>query len=367
MKKLYCGTDAHKDSNVIGLAFAGPDKPILYGKVSADLNRFLTALRKIQKQYDLKKEDIQLCYEAGPTGFVLARRLIKLGYDCIVVAPSKIPSKSGDRVKTDRRDAVKLARLLRAGELDGINIPPVEDEVIRDVCRGRTDAVNTLARTKKQLMSFLLRNGYRYTGKSHWTEAHMRYLRELVLAEPTQKIVLEEYLQRIDFAKQQVERIEEQMRHLLQTWSRRPLVEALMGFRGFQQTAAMVIISEIGDFKRFDHPKKLMAYLGLTPSEDSSGGRRKQGSITKCGNSHARWMLVESAEHYRRPPKISKALSVRQEKLSREVRAISWRTQNRLNKRWVKLIFRGMHPNKIRVAVARELSSYIWDLAHIVG
>jgi transposase len=367
MKKLYCGIDAHKDSNVIGLAFAGPDKPILYGKVSADLNRFLTALRKIQKQYDLKKEDIQLCYEAGPTGFVLARRLIKLGYDCIVVAPSKIPSKSGDRVKTDRRDAVKLARLLRAGELDGINIPPVEDEVIRDVCRGRTDAVNTLARTKKQLMSFLLRNGYRYTGKSHWTEAHMRYLRELVLAEPTQKIVLEEYLQRIDFAKQQVERIEEQMRHLLQTWSRRPLVEALMGFRGFQQTAAMVIISEIGDFKRFDHPKKLMAYLGLTPSEDSSGGRRKQGSITKCGNSHARWMLVESAEHYRRPPKISKALSVRQEKLSREVRAISWRTQNRLNKRWVKLIFRGMHPNKIRVAVARELSSYIWDLAHIVG
>lgn len=366
MRKLYIGIDAHKNLNVVGLAFKGEEKPVLYGKVSADLNRFLDALRKIKKQHGLEKDEIQLCYEAGPTGFVLARRLIKLGYDCIVVAPSKIPSKSGDRVKTDRRDALKLARLLRAGELEGIHIPLVEDEVIRDVCRGRTDAVNTLARTKKQLTSFLLRNGYRYTGKAHWTEGHMRYLRELVLAEPAQKMILEEYLQRIHFAKQQVERIEEQMQQLLATWQRRPLVEALMGMRGFQLVAAMVVVSEIGHFGRFKHPKQLMAYLGLTPSEDSSGGRRKQGSITKCGNSHARWMLVESAEHYRKPPKISKALSKRQEGLSREIRAISWQTQNRLNKRWMKLIFRGMHPNKIRVAIARELSSYIWDLARII-
>jgi len=160
--------------------------------------------------------------------------------------------------------------------------------------------------------------------------------------------------------------VDGQMEQLLHGWSRRLLVEALMGFRGFQRTAAMVLVSEIGDFKRFEHPKKLMAYLGVIPSEDSSGGRRRQGSITKCGNSHARWMLVESAEHYRKPPKISKALSVRQEGLSRDVRALSWHAQNRLNKRWCRLLFKGMHPNKIRVAVARELSSYIWDLAHIV-
>lgn len=367
MKKVYIGIDAHKESNTLALAFAGKEPPELYGKVSADIRVFEAALRRIMKKHDLTKKDVALCYEAGPTGFVLARRLIKLGFECIVVAPSKIPSQSGDRVKTDRRDAKKLARLYRAGELEGIHIPSVEDEVICDVCRGRTDAVNSMARTKKQLLSFLLRNGYRYKGKAHWTEAHMRYLRELVMADPAQKMILEEYLQRIDFARQQVERIDAQMEALLQNWSRKPLVEALMGFRGFKRTAAMVIVSEIGYFGRFKHPKQLMAYLGLVPSEDSSGGRRKQGSITKCGNSHARWMLVESAEHYRKPPKISKALSVRQEGLSREVRAISWHTQNRLNKRWNKLIFRGMHPNKIRVAVARELTSYIWDLAKVVG
>lgn len=366
MKKVYIGIDAHKESNVLALAFSGNEPPELYGKASADLKAFEAVLRRIMKKYDLSKEDVALCYEAGPTGFVLARRLIKLGFECIVVAPSKIPSQSGDRVKTDRRDARKLARLFRAGELEGIHIPDVEDEVIRDVCRGRTDAVNTLARTKKQLLSFMLRNGYRYKGKAHWTEAHRRYLRELVLADAAQKVILEEYLQRIDFAIQQVERIEAQMEKLLQTWSRKPLVDALMGLRGFQRTAAMVLVSEVGDFKRFKHPKQLMAYLGLIPSEDSSGGRRRQGSITKCGNSHARWMLVESSEHYRRAPKISKGLSVRQEGLSREVRKLSWHAQNRLHKRWSRLSFKNKHPNLIRVAVARELSSYIWDLAHIV-
>ena len=366
MKKVYIGIDAHKDSNTIALAFAGKEPPELYGKASADLRVFESAIRRIMKKYDLSKEDVALCYEAGPTGFVLARRLLKLGFECIVIAPSKIPQQSGDRVKTDRRDARKLARLFRAGELFGIHIPSVEDEVIRDVCRGRTDAVDERSRTKKQLLSFMLRNGYRYKGTSHWTEAHMRYLRELVLADPAQKIILEEYLQRIDFAVQQIERIDGQMEKLLQTWSRKPMVDALMGFRGFKQTAAMVIVSEIGDFKRFKHPKQLMAYLGLVPSEDSSGGRRRQGSITKCGNGHARWMLVESAEHYRKPPKIGKALSKRQEGLSREVRAISWHAQNRLNKRSFKLEMRRLHPNKIRVAIARELSSYIWDLAQII-
>jgi transposase len=366
MKKVYIGIDAHKESNTVALAFAGTEPPELYGKAPADLRSFEAVLRRIMKKYELTKEDVALCYEAGPTGFVLARRLIKLGFDCIVVAPSKIPTPSGDRVKTDRRDARKLARLLRVGELSGIHIPAVEDEVIRDVCRGRTDAVNSLARTKKQLLSFLLRNGYRYKGKAHWSEPHMRYLRELILADPAQKVVLEEYLQRIDFAVKQVERMDGQMEALLQTWSRKPLVDALMGFKGFKRTAAMVIVSEIGHFGRFKHPKQLMAYLGLVPSEDSSGGRRKQGAITKCGNSHARWMLVESAEHYRKPPKIAKGLSVRQEGLSREVKIISWHAQNRLNKRWYRLAFKGMHPNKIRVAVARELSSYIWDLAHLV-
>jgi len=234
MKKVYIGIDAHKDSNVLGYAFEGRDKPELAGRVSADLNRTVDTIRKFMKKHGLEKGQLHICYEAGPTGFVLARRLLKLGFDCIVVAPSKIPTQSGDKVKTDRRDARKLARYHRAGELTAVHIPDVEDEVIRDVCRARTDAVNAKTRAKKQLLGFLLRNGYRYTGKATWTQAHMRYLRELVLPTPAQKIVLEEYLQTIDAAVKQVARYEGQMLELLKTWQRRELVEAVMGFKGFR-------------------------------------------------------------------------------------------------------------------------------------
>jgi transposase len=366
VKKLNIGIDAHKVSNVIGLAFNDMGSPILHGSVSADLNCTVDTIRKILKKYEMEKQDVIICYEAGPTGFVLARRLITLGFECIVVAPSLIPTKSGDKKKTDRRDARKLAGYLRSNDLTAVHIPDVEDEVIRDVCRGRTDAVQELVRVKKQLLSFLLRNGYRYKGTSNWTEAHMRYLRELVMAHPAQKLILEEYIQRIDSTVEQIKRIEDQMRLLLKVWQRKPLVEALMGFRGFKLVAAMVIVSEIGYFSRFKHPKQLMAYLGLVPSEESSGDKRKTGSITKCGNGHARWMLVESATHYRRLPKISKALTTRQEGLSREVKKISWHAQNRLSKRWYQLGLRGLHPSKIKTAIARELSSYIWDIAMLI-
>jgi len=366
MKEVYLGIDAHKEENVFGSAVEGRSKEELIGKCSADMNRTLTFIRKFMKQRSLVKGQLHICYEAGPTGFVLARRLIELGFDCQVIAPSKIPEKSGDKVKTDRIDARKLARLHRAGELTAVHIPNVEDEVIRDVCRGRTDAVDEVKRTKQQLQGFMLRNGYRYKGVANWTEAHMRYLRELVMPHRAQKMVMEEYLLRIDTATTQVARIDNQMELLLQSWSRRPFVEATMGFKGFKTTSAMVLTAEVGDYLRFGHPKKLMGFLGMVPKENSSGNKRRQGGITKCGNSHARWMLIESAGSYRYPPKVSKALSKRQEGLSREVKALSWHAQNRLNNRWYKLMFRNIHPNKIKVAIARELSSYLWDLAHIV-
>lgn len=366
MRKLSIGIDAHKASNVVALAFDDMKDPTIHGKVSADLNRTVDMLRGILKKHGLGKEDVIVCYEAGPTGFVLARRLIALGFECIVVAPSLIPVKSGERNKTDRRDARKLAGYLRSGDLKAVHIPDLEDEVVRDVCRGRTDAAQELARTKKQLLSFLLRNGYHYTGKANWTEAHKRYLRELTMAHSSQRLILEEYIQRIDALENQIRRIEGQMQELLKTWQRRPLVEALMGLRGFKLVAAMVMVGEIGCFSRFKHPKQLMAYLGLVPSEESSGEKRRMGSITKCGNGHARWMLIECAAHYRLPPKISKALSVRQEGLGREVLAVSWHAQNRLSKRWFKLGLKGLHFNKIRTAVARELASYLWDIAMII-
>lgn len=366
MSKVYIGLDVHKAQMQIGLAFSGRRDVELYGKSSMDLDRFLTVLRRILKKYNLDKTEVALCYEAGPTGFVLARRLRTLGYECEVVAPSLTPKRASEHIKTDRRDAKKLASLFRAGELTAVHVPNVEDEVIRDVGRSRTDAVEVQKRTKQQLSGLLLRNGYHYTGKSTWCEPHMRYLRELVMPDRAQKVVLEEYLQRIDTTTAQVLRIEDQMRLLLEGWSRRPFVEALQGFRGFQLVASMVITGELGDLLRFKHPRQLMAYLGLVPSEQSSGDKRRQGSITKSGNSHARWMLVEVAWTYRLPPKVSKELSKRQEGLSAAVRDVSWRAQNRLNRRYCRLKLRGLHENKVIIAVARELTGFIWELAHIV-
>ena len=366
MKKAYLGIDAHKENNLIAIALAGRADPEVYGKAPADLDAFVRVLRRVLAKYGLEKEEVAICYEAGPTGFVLARRLRSLGFECEVVAPSKIPKAAGDRVKTDRRDARKLARMFRAGDLVFVNVPDVADEVIRDVCRGRTDAAEVRGRARQQLGALLLRNGYRYGGKSPWTEAHMRYLRELMLPEPAQKFVLEEYLQRVDASVAQVERIEQQMTQLLPTWQRRKFVDALQGFRGFQLVAAMTLGSELGNLLRFDHPRRLMAYIGLVPGENSSGERRRQGAITKCGNSHVRWMLVEVAHHYRYPPKVSKELSKRQEGLSRDVRAVSWRAQERLHRRFCRLSLRGVHRNKVVIAIARELTAFIWELAQVL-
>ena len=359
MKKAYLGLDVHKASIVIAVALNDGSQPVLYGKSPGDLNGFLAVLRRVLKKHELLKEDVQICYEAGPTGFVLARRLGQMGFDVLVVAPSLVPIRAGDRIKTDRRDACKLASLLRACELIAVHVPAADDEVVRDLCRARTDAVDQQTRCRQQLGAFLLRNGHHYTGLSTWTEPHMRYLRELVLQDPVQKLVLEEYLQRIDAAVQQVTRIEAHLPLRLQGWTRAPMVEALEGLRGFQLVAAMTVVSELGDLHRFAHPRQLMAYLGLVPAESTSGTSRRQGAITKCGNSHVRWMLIEAAHHYRLPPKVSKGLSRRQEELPRAVKELSWRAQNRLHRRFLHLKLRGLHHNKITVAVARELAAYI--------
>src|SRR5438874_3797127 len=284
------------------------------------------------------------------------------GVECEVVAPSMTPKRSGDRVKTDRRDARKLARLLRAGELTSVYIPEATDEAIRDLCRARSDAVDDRRRSRHRLKGFLLRHGYHYQGKTSWSAAHERYLRELVLPHPAMKVILEEYLSSIKAASERIARCEAAMRALLDKWRLRPAVEALMAMKGFQTVAAMIVVSELGEVHRFTHPRQVMAYLGLVPSEKSSSDRRRQGHITKCGNAHARWLLVECAQHYASPPKVSKELSRRQEGQSQEVRAISWRAQNRLHRRYTRLLARRLQRNKAMVAVARELCGFIWEL-----
>lgn len=362
-KTYYIGLDVHKESIAIAWTENGSRKtPTYWGECGGSNLAAERTLRKVAKKLGVKLQDLKVCYEAGPSGFVLARRLLQLGVECVVMSPSKTQRKPNEKIKTDKRDAINIAKLFRNGDITEVRIPPALDEAVRDVCRARTDASDDLARSKQRLNSFLLRNGIRYSGKARWTPAHLRYLRHLTLPDPVQNLVLEEYLQAIDSGYERVERLVERMKELLVDWEWEPVVRALMACKGFQEVAAMTLISELGDLRRFDHPRKLMAFLGLVPGEYTSGDKRRQNSITKCGNSHARWMLVECSQHYRKAPKIGAALSKRQDGQSKKVKELSWRMQHRLHKRYVKLKARGKRENKAIVAIARELSAFIWEL-----
>jgi transposase len=358
---LHLGLDVHKDSITIAVAEPGSKGEIrLFGTITNDLHAVEKALTRIRKAHP--GAQLEVAYEAGPCGFVIARRLKQLQVPCTVAAPSLIPKQPGSPFKTDQRDARAIARLLRAGELTGVYVPEPTDEAIRDLCRARTDAVDDLRRCRFRLKAFLLRHGYRYQGKANWSQPHMRYLRELVLPHPAMKTILEEYLQGIDAAHARVERIEASMLLLLESWRLKPAVQALMAFRGFQLVASMITVSELGDIHRFKHPRQLMTYLGLVPTESSSGPRQCLGGISRCGNGHQRWLLTECAEHYVLAPKISKELSARQEGQSAEVRELSWKAQNRLHLRFMKLLGRRLQRNKAKVAIARELCGFIWAL-----
>lgn len=362
-KTYYIGLDVHKESIAIAWTENGSRKtPTYWGECGGSNLAAERTLRKVAKKLGVKLQDLKVCYEAGPSGFVLARRLLQLGVECVVMSPSKTQRKPNEKIKTDKRDAINIAKLFRNGDITEVRIPPALDEAVRDVCRARTDASDDLARSKQRLNSFLLRNGIRYSGKARWTPAHLRYLRHLTLPDPVQNLVLEEYLQAIDSGYERVERLVERMKELLVDWEWEPVVRALMACKGFQEVAAMTLISELGDLRRFDHPRKLMAFLGLVPGEYTSGDKRRQNSITKCGNSHARWMLVECSQHYRKAPKIGAALSKRQDGQPKKVKELSWRMQHRLHKRYVKLKARGKRENKAIVAIARELSAFIWEL-----
>src|SRR5512135_2066619 len=358
---LYLGLDVHKDSITLATAEPGSKGEIrLFGTITHDLGRLEVALNRIRKAHP--GAILEVAYEAGPCGFVIARRLKQLEVPCLVAAPSLIPKQPGAPFKTDKRDARTIARLLRAGELTAVYVPEPTDEAIRDLCRARTDAVDDQRRSRLRLKAFLLRHGYRYQGKANWSQPHMRYLRELVLPHPAMKTILEEYLQGIDAAHARVQRIEVSMTTLLETWRLKPAVQALMAFRGFQLVAAMITVSELGDIHRFEHPRQLMTYLGLVPTESSSGPRQHLGGISRCGNGHQRWLLTECAEHYLQPPKISKELSRRQEGQPRSVRDLSWKAQNRLHLRFNRLLARRLQRNKAKVAIARELCGFLWAL-----
>ncbi len=355
----YVGLDVHKSDSQVVIADEGRNGEVRhYGKISSDLH----AMERLVTKIGGPGITLHFAYEAGPTGFVLYRWCERHGIDCLVVAPTKIPQVKGKRQKTNRRDAEQLARSLRAGELEGIHVPDALDEAFRDLTRARSDASRDLKRVKQRLKSFLLRQGYHYGGKANWSEPHRRYLRELVMPTPVLKAVLEENLLAIDAAEARLQRIEELLAAEAPKWRMYPAVQALMCFRGFDLVAAAMLVAEINDVRRFAHPRGLMAYLGLVPLEDSTGDDRRLGSITKAGNAQARWLLVEVVQHATEPPKVSKHLSKRQEGQPEVYRQISWKMQNRLYKRYWHLTNRKLMPAKVKIALARELCGFVWDL-----
>jgi transposase len=354
----FVGLDVHKDSIAIGVAEAGREAPRFLGTCGPQLQQLLKALAHVGAP-----ERVHVAYEAGPCGYALARALIERGYRCEVIAVAKIPRRPGERVKTDRRDALTLASFLRSAELTAVRIPDARDEAIRDLSRTREDAVRARLKARQQLKALLLRQGHRYSGKSSWTSAHERYLAQITFEHPAQGIAYVEYRLAVHEAHQRVERLTAALREQAHSWRAAPLVAALMTLRGVDFIASVTLAAELGDLRRFPHPKQLMAFLGLVPSEYSTGESRRQGAITQCGNTHARRILIESAWSYRHPPRLSRELTVRAEGQSQAVRATAWRAQLRLCHRYRRLQARGLHQNRICVAIARELSGFIWDIA----
>jgi transposase len=357
---LYVGLDVHKDSIAVAYVAKDHDAEVIYlgtiGTRQCDIDQLV---RKLQA----KAKHLVFVYEAGPCGYWLYRDLTKQGHVCWVVAPSLIPKKAGDRVKTDRRDAVPRARLLRSGDLTRVDVPTVEDEAIRDLTRAREDALRDLKAAKFRLKAFLLRHDIRYTGRAAWGPAHRRWLSAVVCATPAQQIVFQEYVRAVNEHSERLQRLEQEVHDHVKTWRLQPVVEALQALRGVQFTVAVTVVAELGDLTRFDNPRQLMTYLGLIPSEYSSGERRRQGAITKAGNTHARRVLVEGAWAYRYPAKVSRHWQLRLEQLPKPIQDISWKAQVRLCTRSRRLLARGKHANQVVVALARELVGFLWAIA----
>jgi transposase len=305
--------------------------------------------------------ELACCYEAGPCGYTLQRQLAKLGIGCQVVAPSLIPVRPGERIKTDRRDARKLAELLRADLLTEVHPPTESEESVRDLCRCREAVGRDLTRARHRLGKFLLRRGCTYTqGKRAWGTRHRRWLQTLSFEHPAEQYTFDTYLLAVEQLEERRRLLDEKLAEMANMDPYREPVGWLRCFRGIDTVTALSIVAELHDFRRFRSPRALMAYLGLVPSERSSGDGRRQGSITRTGNGHLRRLLVEAAWHYRHRPEIGVTLRQRRKDQPGRVIAIADRAQQRLWKRRMRMSARGKPHNKIVVAQARELVGYIW-------
>jgi transposase len=354
----YVGMDVHKATIAVSVADADGGEVRYLGEIATTPE----AIAKLVRQ--LRKGDAQLsfCYEAGPCGYGIHRQLTELGWDCQVVAPSLIPRKAGDRVKTDRRDSLMLARLHRAGELTAVWVPDDAQEGLRDLTRAREDMKHLQRQTKQRLTAFLLRYGKAYGGKSNWTQAHYRWMEEMKFGQPVQQIVFQEYVDTVKMLTKRIDALDKQLECSASESVFWPVIEGLMALRGVNLLTATTVVAEIGDLKRFASAPQLMAYLGVVPSEHSSGGSKSRGGITKTGNSHVRKVLVEAAWTYRHPARKTAHLQRRAERTSDQVQEIAWKAQKRLCARYRLMDAKGKLKVQACTAVARELAGFIWAI-----
>jgi transposase len=353
----WVGMDAHKQWIHVAMLAPGREEPICWQEAN-EANTVRRLARRITRE---APGEVRACYEAGPLGYTLQRELAAQGVICEVVAPSLIPVKPGERIKTDRRDARKLAQLLRAGLLTEVHAPQEADEALRDLCRGRDTVRQDLMRARHRMSKFLLRRGQRYHAtQRHWGVRHMAWLRPLHFEHAAAQAIFDHYLLTIDHLDERLRRLDAQLEHFGDQEPYRQPVAWLRCFRGIDTMTAVSLLAELHDFRRFQSPRALMAYLGLVPSERSSGQQRRQGGITRSGNSHVRRLLVEAAWHHRHRPVVSQPLRRRREGQPAHIIAIADRAQERLHARFVRMTRRGIHYNKVVVAMARELVGFLW-------
>ncbi|KVN32001.1 transposase [Burkholderia pyrrocinia] len=357
---VYVGLDVHKESITVAYAVGMGDVELLgrIGTANGDIDRLCKRLRS-------KGRQVHVVYEAGPCGYGLYRQLVEEGFECMVCAPSLIPRKPGERVKTDRRDSVKLARALRAGDLSAVHVPGIEDEAFRDLARAWVSAKDDLKQARQRLKSFLLLHGVRYPGKADWGSSYRRWVSQHSFSNEWQQLAFEEHRRTLGDRMAQCERLEAALRDSVVNWRFYPAVLGLQAMRGVQFTTAVGMLAEVGDLSRFEHPRQLMAWLGVTPSEHSSGDKRRQGGITKTGNSYARKLLIEAAWSYRHQARVSENIGRRHPGLPKPIIDRAWDAQLRLCRRYRKLAARGKNANTAVVAVARELAGFIWDITRL--
>jgi transposase len=355
--EAFVAFDTSKLRNAVAIAEAGRSGEVRF---LGEIDNTPAATAKLVRKLAAKYDRLAFCYEAGPTGYGLYRQITGLGQECMVAAPSLIPKKAGDRVKTNRRDALDMVRQLRAGELTAVWVPDPRHEAMRDLTRARWAAVEDLRSKRQQVSSFLLRLGRHYEGKKTWTKTHMNWLASQKLEHAEQRIAFEEMLLAVRQAQERIARLEEAIRVAVPDWSLAEVVEAVMAMRGIDMVSATAFLAEIGDLSRFRTPRELMAYLGLVPSEHSTGDTVWRGPITKSGNRRARQILVECSWSYRHPPRVGKKKQDKVAAAPRAVREIAWKAQNRLYARYRALTRRGKLPNIAVTAIARELSGFIW-------